>query len=49
MTGGVLAIDVDDYKDMNGFSNLYTGWGGEDDDFFNRNKWIIDIYNKHIL
>lgn len=31
--GGVSAIDSDKYKNVNGFSNLYEGWGGEDDDF----------------
>ena len=32
-TGGVIAIREDVYVKCNGFSNLYFGWGGEDDDF----------------
>lgn len=31
--GGVLAISMKDMKDMNGWSNRFFGWGGEDDDF----------------
>ena len=32
LIGGVLMLTVDMYKALNGFSNLYWGWGGEDDD-----------------
>jgi len=32
--GGVIAISEDMYKDINGFSNEYSGWGGEDDDLW---------------
>lgn len=38
-TGGVAAITSDQYKAINGFSNLYLGWGCEDEDFYVR---IID-------
>lgn len=34
--GGVLSILSHQYQAVNGFSNLFYGWGGEDDDFFNR-------------
>merc|ERR1712241_1201733 len=34
--GGVSAITVEHYKKVNGFSNLYWGWGGEDDDMSSR-------------
>ena len=34
--GGVLALSEVVYVNNNGFSNLYFGWGGEDDDFSNR-------------
>lgn len=34
--GGVISILSFQYKYVNGFSNVFYGWGGEDDDFFNR-------------
>ena len=34
--GGVTAMRSDLFKTINGFSNLFYGWGGEDDDLFNR-------------
>lgn len=34
--GGVIAIKPYHYKLVNGFSNNFWGWGGEDDDFYNR-------------
>ena len=32
LIGGVLMLTFDMYKNLNGFSNLFWGWGGEDDD-----------------
>ncbi|XP_037293005.1 beta-1,4-N-acetylgalactosaminyltransferase bre-4 isoform X3 [Manduca sexta] len=32
--GGVTALSVQHYKQINGFSNLYWGWGGEDNDMY---------------
>ena len=32
LIGGVLILTYDMYRNLNGFSNLYWGWGGEDDD-----------------
>jgi hypothetical protein len=32
LIGGVLILTYDMYVNLNGFSNLYWGWGGEDDD-----------------
>ncbi|CAF1161420.1 unnamed protein product [Didymodactylos carnosus] len=32
LIGGVLMLSHDQYVTINGFSNLYWGWGGEDDD-----------------
>ena len=34
--GGVLAVSREFYKKLNGFSNVFFGWGGEDDDFLMR-------------
>ena len=39
--GGVAAISTGHFKQLNGFSNLFWGWGGEDDDMSRR-----IIYNK---
>lgn len=36
LVGGVLAIKADQYAAINGFSNRFEGWGGEDDDFAHR-------------
>ncbi|CAK1546889.1 unnamed protein product [Leptosia nina] len=33
LTGGVLSIRTDQYTKINGFSNKFLGWGGEDDEF----------------
>ncbi len=34
--GGVLLVNREDFRKVNGFSNQYWGWGGEDDDFKKR-------------
>ena len=36
IVGGALAIRVEDYEQVNGFSNSYWAWGGEDDDMGKR-------------
>lgn len=36
MTGGVTLLSKKQMDDINGFSNEFWGWGGEDDDVFNR-------------
>ncbi|XP_057376602.1 beta-1,4-galactosyltransferase 1-like [Daphnia carinata] len=34
--GGVGSVSVTDFVAVNGFSNRFWGWGGEDDDLFDR-------------
>ncbi|XP_075976924.1 beta1,4-N-acetylgalactosaminyltransferase B [Anticarsia gemmatalis] len=34
--GGAIAIGSRQYKEINGMSNDYYGWGGEDDDLYSR-------------
>ena len=34
--GGVTALTVDHFRRLNGYSNEFWGWGGEDDDMYNR-------------
>ncbi|XP_050421551.1 beta-1,4-N-acetylgalactosaminyltransferase bre-4-like [Adelges cooleyi] len=34
--GGAIALTRNQYYNINGFSNVFYGWGGEDDDMFNR-------------
>jgi len=36
--GGVVSLSPADWKKINGFSNQYQGWGGEDDDLYLRLK-----------
>lgn len=34
--GGVISIKPEHFVQANGYSNAYSGWGGEDDDFYKR-------------
>jgi GT2 family glycosyltransferase len=34
--GGVTALSKEQFENVNGFSNSFYGWGGEDDDLFHR-------------
>ncbi|XP_062552419.1 beta-1,4-galactosyltransferase 2 [Armigeres subalbatus] len=36
--GGVVGIQSHQFMKVNGMSNMFSGWGGEDDDFFARLK-----------
>jgi N-terminal domain of galactosyltransferase len=47
--GGAAAIPSEVFVHINGFSNLFQGWGGEDDDFYarlvNKNYRIIRFHS----
>lgn len=32
--GGVISILTEQFEEINGMSNVFEGWGGEDDDLF---------------
>jgi len=36
LIGGILSITDTDFWKVNGYSNLFFMWGGEDDSLFNR-------------
>ena len=36
MTGGVMSMTGPQFLQINGFSNMFEGWGGEDDDLYRR-------------
>ena len=49
--GGVVALRTDHFRKVNGFSNQFWGWGGEDDDMAARirnNGLTITRYDKDI-
>lgn len=49
--GGVSAMTIEQFRQVNGFSNLFWGWGGEDDDIANRlrtKKLFISRYPANI-
>jgi predicted glycosyltransferase involved in capsule biosynthesis len=39
--GGVTSIRGEHFEQLNGFSNWFYGWGGEDDELFYRLLKII--------
>lgn len=41
IVGGVSSIESSDFLRINGMSNLYEGWGAEDDDFFKYSLALI--------
>lgn len=36
--GGVTALTANDFRSLGGYSNAFWGWGGEDDELYNRVK-----------
>ncbi|KFQ92492.1 Beta-1,4-galactosyltransferase 1, partial [Nipponia nippon] len=41
--GGVSALSKEQFRKINGFPNNYWGWGGEDDDIYNRRASFIRL------
>jgi hypothetical protein len=46
--GGIMSMNSDDFKKINGFPNNYWGWGGEDDEMLKRIKAVKLIIDKPI-
>lgn len=46
--GGVTAVTKEQFEAINGFSNIFYGWGGEDDDLYNRIIWAKMSANQAI-
>ena len=41
LIGGVMSINRENFYHANGFSNVYWGWGSEDDDFSARSDTML--------
>ncbi|WAR07151.1 BRE4-like protein [Mya arenaria] len=48
LVGGVLSIKPEHYSRVNGYSNLYWGWGAEDDDMYYR-YYLLRTVRKRFL
>ena len=42
--GGAGSLTKEHFKLINGFSNKFWGWGGEDDDLYNRYMYMCNHY-----
>ncbi|CAG2167984.1 unnamed protein product [Oppiella nova] len=49
LVGGVLSISKSNFILVNGYSNLYWGWGGEDDDMAYRSKYNTLMCTQFIM
>lgn len=43
--GGVSGLTVEQFRKINGFPNAFWGWGGEDDDLWNRLVYRGRVYS----
>lgn len=41
--GGIVAFNKDSFKRINGYPNNFWGWGGEDDELYNRVKHFYTV------
>ncbi|CAE8700024.1 unnamed protein product [Polarella glacialis] len=46
--GGIVAMSSSDWRSINGFSNQYLGWGGEDDELHHRLRLAKLLTGPHI-
>ncbi|XP_075215117.1 beta-1,4-galactosyltransferase 4-like [Lycorma delicatula] len=46
LVGGVFAIKTEHFFKVNGYSNLYWGWGGEDDDMGYRVEHVLSAISR---
>jgi len=46
LVGGVLAMRTEHFQRLNGYSNLYWGWGAEDDDMAYRSVLVVQWQNE---
>ena len=49
--GGVSTLTKEQFIAVNGFSNVYFGWGSEDDDLSKRFRKVLELLSKfrHVI
>ena len=49
MFGGVTSFRNDQFRSVNGYSNIYFGWGAEDDDLYNRLVIRNPVWHRYVM